>query len=118
MPGLRGERGDAGPRVMSTMTPSLVQLFVCISDCDGVCICLLFVGRRRSGWNRWRERLNCKYTPTFRLQYSAFTHYFLPHHILFSTHIDVSQAVTVSLLMGVIDLSPRLDVERQMQAER
>lgn len=98
VPGLRGERGEPGPRVMPTMSPSLVHLFVCVSDCDDcACICLTFVGRRRSGWSRWRERPNCKYTPTFCSQHSACTHYFLPHHILFSAHIDVSQAVTVSL---------------------
>lgn len=94
-PGLRGERGDLGPRVMSMTYLNYVHLLVCSSDCDGGCICLIFLGRRRSGWNRWRERPYCKYTP-FCSQHSAFAHYFLPHYILFSIHIDVSQTETVS----------------------
>jgi len=88
VPGLRGERGDLGPRVMSMTNLNFVHLLVCSSDCDGGCICLIILGRRRSAWNRWRERPYCKYTP-FCLRHSAFPHYFLPRQILFSIHIDI-----------------------------
>lgn len=116
VPGLRGERGDPGPRVMSMTNLTYVHLLVCVSDCDGGCICLIILGRRRSGWNRWRERPYCKYTPPFCSQHSAFAHYFfIPPPPVFCTYWCQLDRNSQSLLMGVIDLSPHLDVERLMQ---